>query len=221
MKILKYFEELILKNFPGNSKLYLWKGNSSQYWDERYKIGGNSGTGSYGLLSEFKADIINNFIIDNNINSAIEFGCGDGHQLSLINYPNYIGVDVSQKAIENCKLKFLEDSTKLFFNIDEVPEIICELSLSLEVIFHLTEDKLFEDHMKNLFNSSSSYVIIFSSNEDRKPNYFQPHIRHRRFTQWIDQYILDWKLILKIENPFKKSIKGSFSDYYIYKRINQ
>ena len=34
----------------------------SNYWDQRYKKGGNSGAGSYGRLAEFKAEIINKFI---------------------------------------------------------------------------------------------------------------------------------------------------------------
>lgn len=221
MKIFKYLEELIQKIFPGNSKLYLWKGNSSQYWEERYKIGGNSGSGSYGRLSEFKAEIINDFIFDHNISSAIEFGCGDGNQLSMIHCPNYIGVDVSNKAIENCKKRFIKDSTKHFYKIDEVPEISCELSLSLEVIFHITEKKIFEDHLRQVFNYSSAYVMIFSSNMNKKSIFFQPHIRHRKFTDWIEQHMLDWKMIKKIENPYKKKLKGSFSDFYIYKRISQ
>jgi hypothetical protein len=66
--------------FPGSGK----------YWDNRYKKCGNSGAGSYGKLAEFKADILNKFISKNNIQSVIEFGCGDGNQLLLANYQCYI-----------------------------------------------------------------------------------------------------------------------------------
>ena len=57
--------------------------NTLSYWENRYKNNGNSGAGSYGRLAEFKADVINNFIAENKITSVIEFGCGDGNQLSL------------------------------------------------------------------------------------------------------------------------------------------
>ncbi|MDR2439202.1 MAG: class I SAM-dependent methyltransferase [Planctomycetaceae bacterium] len=79
---------------------------SKRYWDNRYCQGGNSGAGSYGRLAEFKAEILNKFVTENNINSVIEFGCGDGNQLMLANYPYYIGVDVSPKAIEICRELF-------------------------------------------------------------------------------------------------------------------
>ena len=35
---------------------------SKNYWEERYKTGGNSGAGSYDRLAKFKAQIINDFI---------------------------------------------------------------------------------------------------------------------------------------------------------------
>ena len=33
--------------------------DSKKYWENRYKKGGNSGTGSYSNLAEWKAEIIN------------------------------------------------------------------------------------------------------------------------------------------------------------------
>ena len=43
--------------------------NSREYWEKRYASGGNSGAGSYNYLAEFKAEILNNFVTENNINS--------------------------------------------------------------------------------------------------------------------------------------------------------
>jgi hypothetical protein len=36
------------------------------------------------------------------VRSAIEFGCGDGHQLTLVDYPRYTGVDVSETIVRHC-----------------------------------------------------------------------------------------------------------------------
>ena len=41
------------KTFPG----------SEEYWKKRYNSGGHSGDGSYNKLAEFKAKILNNFVI--------------------------------------------------------------------------------------------------------------------------------------------------------------
>jgi hypothetical protein len=53
-------------------------------WENRYKANGNSGAGSYGVLCEYKAKFINKFIIDNNCKNVIEFGSGDGNQMSWV-----------------------------------------------------------------------------------------------------------------------------------------
>ena len=55
--------------------------NSSKYWEDRYKNGGNSGAGSYNTLAKFKASVINHFIENNKIQSLIDYGVGDGNQL--------------------------------------------------------------------------------------------------------------------------------------------
>ncbi len=93
--------------------------NSCDYWDRRYKKGGNSGAGSYNRLAEFKADFLNRFVVQNQIDSVIEFGSGDGAQLQLAYYPTYIGVDVSAKAIELCRTMFSGDISKVFLRSNE------------------------------------------------------------------------------------------------------
>jgi hypothetical protein len=55
------------------------------YWENRYKNGGNSGEGSYALKAEYKANVLNNYIQKLNIKSIIEFGCGDGNNLLFYN----------------------------------------------------------------------------------------------------------------------------------------
>lgn len=56
--------------------------NSQDYWRKRYEKGGNSGLGSYDHYAVFKADVLNAFFKENHIQSVVEFGCGDGNQLS-------------------------------------------------------------------------------------------------------------------------------------------
>jgi|SRR5208282_2162844 len=88
---------------------------SAAYWDGRYRAGGTSGDGSYGRLAAFKAEIINEFVRRHNIGSVIEFGCGDGSQLSLMHYPKYVGLDVSAEAVRMCASRFAKDESKSFF----------------------------------------------------------------------------------------------------------
>lgn len=204
---------------------YLTFRTSINYWENRYLINRNSGEGSYGLLSEFKAEIINKFVYENNISSVIEFGCGDGHQLSLAKYPKYIGLDVSKSAILICKNRFLNDPSKNFFLydpdcfIDSGGVFLCDLGISLDVIFHLVEDKNFYSHLNHLFSASNKYVIIYSS--DFNSPQVEAHVKNRNFSKWIEENISDWKLEQKISNriPYnEKTLSGSWSEFFIYKR---
>ena len=36
--------------------------DSKHYWEDRYASGGNSGSGSYNKLAEFKSEVINAFV---------------------------------------------------------------------------------------------------------------------------------------------------------------
>ncbi len=193
---------------------------SGDYWEHRYASGRNSGVGSYKKFADFKAGIINPFVETNNIQTVIEFGCGDGNQLSLSNYHTYTGFDVSKTAIDFCKRKYVDDASKIFKLANQYNSETADLSLSLDVLYHLVEDNIFSEYMKNLFNASKCYVVIYSSNFDSDPSEWAEHVRHRNFTQWIDKNIPNWTLVERIENeyPYTGNYKtGTPADFYIYK----
>jgi hypothetical protein len=197
-----------VKPFPG----------SENYWIRRYNSGRNSGEGSYSKLAEFKAGIINDFVKDNNVATIIEYGCGDGNQLRLAEYPSYIGFDVGPKAIELCRDIFQHNKTKRFNLMSEYKGETAQLTLSLDVIYHLVEDKIYYSYMERLFNSSERFVIIYSSDFDEEQKY---HEKRRRFTKWVKTNKPHWKLIRQIPNRFPyndKMKEGSLSDFYIYEK---
>lgn len=107
-QLTDYYEKKIIVNESLSLHYFNDEFASKEYWESRYKGGGNSGAGSYGRLAEFKAEIINEFIEKNSINKVIEFGCGDGNQLGMLKVAKYIGVDVSQTAISICRDKFFD-----------------------------------------------------------------------------------------------------------------
>jgi SAM-dependent methyltransferase len=215
---IKKIKSKIRKIFSFND----FKG-SEKYWKDRYKKGGTSGSGSYGYLAEFKAEFLNNFISDNKVQSVIEFGCGDGNQLKLSKYPSYIGFDISQESINRCTDLFINDKSKKFMLVTEYTNELADLTLSLDVIFHLTEDHVYQAYMNKVFNSATRYVIIYSSNTEHPLVANQrPHVRHRMFTQWVEKNIPRWKLIQHVPNkyPFDGTEKTSFSDFYVFELEN-
>jgi len=193
---------------------------SKNYWEERYSTGGNSGVGSYGKFGEFKAAVINEFVAKHNLRSVIEFGCGDGNQLTLAKYPTYLGFDVSETAVSKCEELFGGDANKHFRLMAEYKGERADVALSLDVIYHLIEDDVFQNYMRTLFESSNQYVIIYASDSDDNRGYEDtPHIRHRKFTRWIRQHFPYWKLVEHIPNnyPYQGDyMQGSFADFFFY-----
>lgn len=213
---------LILKRITFRNNNNKFPG-SMAYWEQRYLIGSNSGAGSREKLAEFKAEIINSFIQDKKIESVIEFGCGDGNQLKYSNYPNYIGFDVSRTALEICKTIFHSDETKVFKQLKDYNGEKAELTLSLDVIYHLIEDSAFNEYMERLFNSAKMFVVIYSSNNSENEGYEGVHVKHRIFTDWVDSNLSNWELETHIPNRFKyyrETNKGSFSDFFIFRKTN-
>ncbi len=198
---------------------------SQEYWEERYASGGTSGRGSYGELAAYKANFLNEFVQNRQVASVLEIGCGAGSQLSLAKYPKYVGLDVARTAIALCSTLFRMDRTKSFFLydpqafVDQHGIFRAQLALSLDVIFHLTEDAVFESYMRHLFAAAERFVIAYSSNID-SPD-VEPHIRHREFTAWVAATLPEWRLAQRLSNPYPMSPdrrSGSFADFFVFQR---
>lgn len=196
--------------------------SSASYWKDRYAAGGNSGPGSYGELANFKAAVLNRFVQDRAVTSVIEFGCGDGNQLAIANYPAYTGIDVSPLAVQACRERFKDDPSKQFLLASEDDGRQAGLALSLDVVFHLVEDAVFDAYMRRLFEAGTQYVIVYSSDEDKPVDPLAPHVRHRRFTHWVEREMAaHWTLLERIPNalPYNGDYRTtSFCDFFIYGR---
>lgn len=192
---------------------------SARYWQRRYARGGNSGSGSAGPLARYKADFLNRFVREHDIRSVVEYGCGDGRQLQLADYPQYTGLDIAPAAVARCQTLFAADATKRFAVYDpfsfQPADFQAELALSLEVVFHLTENDLYERHLRHLFASARRRVVIFAADEDRATPF--PHFRPRRFTPDAARLAPDWRLIERVENPLGE---WSVSQFFVFEKSN-
>jgi hypothetical protein len=193
----------LIRPLPGMKQVSLLRqrmafSNSAHFWEGSYARGGTSGRGSYGALAEHKSRYLNELVRERAVRSVIEFGCGDGNQLSTAEYPSYIGLDVSRTAIGLCQRRFSGDPSKSFFLYDgacftdQAGIFIADLALSLDVLYHLIEDAVFEAYLTHLFAAASSLVVIYSTNMELAGT--APHVRHRRFTPWVEANCPDWSL---------------------------
>jgi cyclopropane fatty-acyl-phospholipid synthase-like methyltransferase len=197
-------------------KNFLFPG-SQKYWEKRYSKNGNSGNGSYGEKANYKATIINQFVEKNKIQKVLELGCGDGNQLKQFSFPEYIGLDVSPTAVKLCKDIFREDATKEFCMYDdkaveaEPDSFHAELILSLDVVYHLVEDEVYEKYMHRLFSLSTRYVIIYAWDVEEAKKF---HVRHRNFSRWIKENISGFQLKERIT-------QSPYCDFFIYEKIGK
>ena len=210
MELKRYFQQVWLGAIARSS---------GDYWERRYHAGLNSGAGSYGRLAEFKARVLNSFVASNDVSSVIELGCGDGNQLTMGKYPRYLGIDVSKTAIALCAKRFAQDSSKSFLWYDPQHSanlanfIAADLTLSLDVVYHLLEDDVYQRHLDDLFSMSRRFVIVYSS--DRVERHPAAHVRHREFTGDVRDRFPEFRLMERLSNPYPEE---TFADFFIFQR---
>ncbi len=164
-----------------------------KWWNDWYSANNGSGGGSRGVLAQFKADVINGFIEKNNVVSTVEFGCGDGYNLKMIQYKRYVGFDVSSVVIDKCKVMFKDDKTKSFYVYtpqsfvknanDHVDLVVC-----LDVLYHVVNEEEYVKLLDDIFSYSSPYVILYTSLRARPFVPESPEILHRDVFLYLEKY---------------------------------
>jgi SAM-dependent methyltransferase len=189
---------------------------SQRYWERRYAQGGDSGAGSSGVLAEYKAGVLNAFVEKYGIQTVVELGCGDGQQLLLAKYPAYTGLDISPSAVARCRELFSGNAGKTFAVYAperfEPVDFQADLAISLEVIFHLTEERVYQLYMQHLFALAQRWVVVFSSDEADRSGGICPHFRQRKFSDDVPE---GWVLRERVGNPHRER---SVSDFFVFER---
>lgn len=198
-----------LARFPG----------SSRYWEWRYRSGGNSGAGSYGAEAAYKAAYINDSVARNSIRTVIDFGCGDGNQLLNLRIPEYVGYDVSIAAVKRCRELFKGDPSKQFRTLDQYAGEVADATLSLDVLYHLVEDDVFDSYLHRLFDASVGIVIIYAINREEARMMRGRHVRHRTFSNWVASHYPSFELVDAPARPahLGADIDGAAS-FFVFKR---
>lgn len=192
--------------------------NAEKYWEDRYKSGSNSGSGSYGKHAEWKGQFMQSFIDSRHIQSIIDVGCGDGNQLGYFKCPTYFGLETSPTALEQCTQKYKNDKSKVFVNLSQYLAKVgsafrANCVISLDVLLCLVDPAKFDEHLKVLFNLASNYVVIYAADVDRVS---APHIIYRKFTDIVREKYPNWVLMEKVSNPLINDPETSF---YVYKNM--
>lgn len=189
---------------------------SLRYWEKRYAKGGRSGSGSLGKVALFKAGFLNELVRRYGIRSVVELGCGDGDQLAMAEYPVYRGLDIAPTAVAMCRERFAGDQSKRFEVYDPehfmAEKYAAEMAISLEVIFHLTEENIYRAYMRHLFALGKRWVVVFASNAKDITGGVYPHFRLR---EWLPDVPEGWVLRERLACPYQE---GIVSDFWVFER---
>jgi hypothetical protein len=190
---------------------------TKNYWEKRYKNGGNSGDGSYGIECNFKTDFINQIIQDLNIKTINDFGCGDGNQINQISgYTQYNGYDISQTAIKNCKIKYSNNNRMKFHESIDTFEP-SDLTMSLDVLYHIIEDDLYYGYLNSLIELSTKYILIYSTNHTlNNSNKPSSHIVWREFSDFIQK---KYQLKLISITPYGGKKGKNNVSFYLFEKL--
>jgi hypothetical protein len=107
---------------------------------------------------------------------------------------------VSEQSVSLCRARSASDSSKSFALYRPDIAVRAELSPSLEVIFHLVEDDVFESYMNDLFQAAERFVAICTTDNERPSSF--PFMRHRRYSAWVADNFPQWTLFQQVDAQF-------------------
>ena len=198
--------------------------SSTNYWRHRYAKGRHSGAGSLGALGRYKTTFLNQFYYEHRHETVIDFGSGDGTLAEQFAFANYCGVDPSETVIERCRSQFAHRKDWSFHLLadEEAYAGQYDLVLSLDVIYHLVEDDVFEAYMTALFEHASKHVVIYASDWEQRLD--APHVRHRWFSAWIARNRPAWRLIARPQSPYpfnpNDPANTTFAEFLVFARAD-
>lgn len=184
-----------------------WSGtaftSSGAYWQRRYRRGGTSGAGSYGRLAAYKAGVVNGLVQERGIRSVVEFGSGDGNQAALFTFPDYTGVDLVPQVVAAARARFAARPGWRFLTTaeDAAEAGSYELALSLDVIYHLVEDAVYDAYMRRLCAAAGRYLLVYASDRDDSAT-GTAHVRHRAYSRWIAAHAPELRPLRDWQHPY-------------------
>jgi SAM-dependent methyltransferase len=171
------------------------------YWQKRYVDGRDSGEGSRGDKAVEKASRVNEVVWGLHIETMIDWGCGDGQVLRHITEQvHYTGVDISPTVVG----KTAQLNPNRSFILDKLGTMTtawlrADLSLSMDVLFHLVNDDDYHKYLNRLFKAARKAVLIYSTNSDEGRT--ARHVFRRHWTPDVARMFPDWHIAASHPSP--------------------
>jgi len=117
--------------------------NSKSYWDNRFSTGDWEDKGGRTQTANFAAAQVRHFHLPKEFSGLlVDFGCGLGDAMPIYkhHFPNakLLGIDVSEKAIEKCQLRYGHIASFIQGTHQNVPA--ADVIIASNVFEHLSDD---------------------------------------------------------------------------------
>lgn len=145
------------------------------YWENRYKNGGNSGKGSRSVHKEYKWNVLDRHV--GNIDDIIDVGCGDLAFMDGKSVLNYIGIDISKTIIDINKKKYPNWKFINASSDEYIEGIDSSLVLCHDILFHILDDDVFINTLHNLTKYSNKYISIYNWHKNPLNKWYKKQIK--------------------------------------------
>lgn len=204
--------------------------NTRDYWQQHYESGGTSGRGSQGEFAEWKADVVNQVVRHCDVTTVLDVGCGDGQQAALIDVPRYLGIDVSQAAVQIAQSRNRHDRSKrfdLWHEGEPFPAGMYDMVMSLEVLMHILEERMFTETLSGIF-ASAREVVVLQVPLVPMVNYGPGmHDKHRAILPYLAEHLGPFSLTQIVMHPSaspreraRAGIGEMASDFLVFRRAD-
>ncbi len=130
------------------------------FWNNRYKnypqLG--SGVGSRGEILDYKRRLLKYVTFPFKLKKVLDVGCGDLEFTKTIEFKNYLGIDLSNEALELCRQK-RPDWDFQNVSINDTDGVF-DLVMCFDVLIHQSSQKDFENLLNSICEKSQNRILI-------------------------------------------------------------
>ena len=155
------------------------------FWNERYRtlpwLG--SGPGSRGIAQQYKASLLKTVLLNNDITSVLDVGCGDlcwlrTDRLSVQDLEGirYVGLDISEAAVDANRRSFPELEFELYDLARDPLPVHADLVLCFDVLIHQTSREQFTTCLTHLLDGIERHAFVSYTNPGRPREAVMPHL---------------------------------------------
>jgi hypothetical protein len=127
--------------------------DNAKFWNERYQLFPQlgSGPGSRGYAAVYKNALVKNIVVQHQIHSIVDIGCGDlcWLDLEILEGRSYIGLDISTVAIERAQAAYPSLRFAVYDATAEPVPIEGDLVVSFDLLIHQLDIQSFRAALSN------------------------------------------------------------------------